>query len=90
MRVGVAFVSILLLLTNVASPIGMSGRNSDGPTFPLEVSTDKYYYVVGEDIFINLSNVGNEIITFPWPFDSRIVDSMGQVVVDTTNCWPRP
>ena len=60
--------------------------NSDGPTFPLEVSTDKYYYVQGEGIRITLLNVGDENITFYVPPDLYIVNVWGQLIVDTEWC----
>jgi PKD repeat protein len=89
MRVGVILVCLSLVVIFFQPPIGFLD-NTDGPTFPLEVSTDKYYYELGEEISITLSNVGNETIGFPWyPYDFYIVDSVGQVVVDTRLCWPR-
>ncbi len=87
MRAGSIIVCVSLVLMNFQFPIDALS-NTDGPTFPLEVSTDKYYYVLGENVSITLSNVGTETITFPWPYDYYIVESDGNVVVDTRLCFP--
>ncbi|MCK4444621.1 MAG: hypothetical protein KAW09_08760, partial [Thermoplasmata archaeon] len=61
-------------------------ENTDGPTFPLEVSTDKYVYALREHVSIRLSNVGDKEIVFPMPPDLYVVDSALRVVVDTKFC----
>jgi hypothetical protein len=71
---------------NFQPPIGFLD-NSDGPTYPLEVSTDKYYYSVGETIEITIKNVGEEEVTFnAMPPDLYVVDTALRIVVDTKLC----
>jgi hypothetical protein len=69
MRGGTAVIVSVWLLASLFSVVDLTEWNSDGPTFPLEVSTDKYYYVQGESIRITLLNVGDENITFYVPPD---------------------
>jgi PKD repeat protein len=86
MRVGVILVCMSLVAMFFQPPIGFFS-NSDGPTFPLEVSTDKYYYTVGEPIVISLTNVGDEDVVFRHdPPDLYIVDSALRIVVDNHFC----
>jgi PKD repeat protein len=57
---------------------------------PLEVTTDKYLYEVGEIVNITLTNIGLGVIEFMhYPWDQIIVDSDGNVVVDSRMCWVR-
>jgi N-acetylneuraminic acid mutarotase len=71
---------------NFQPPIGLLG-NTDGPTYPLEVSTDKYYYSVGERVEITITNVGEEEVSFvAIPPDLYIVDTALRIVVDTRHC----
>ncbi|MFQ5884809.1 MAG: hypothetical protein ACE5IO_06885, partial [Thermoplasmata archaeon] len=68
MRFSAVAVPVSLVLLLLLSPLSTLGTNSDGPTFPLEVSTDRYYYGLGEDIVITITNIGDELITFGyWP-----------------------
>ncbi|TET90778.1 MAG: hypothetical protein E3J35_04970, partial [Methanomassiliicoccales archaeon] len=87
MRGGIIFICVILVMMNFQTPIEFSSKNSDGPTFPLEVSTDKYYYTVGEIIVISLTNVGDEDVVFRHdPPDLYIVDSALRIVVDNHFC----
>jgi PKD repeat protein len=73
-------------MMNFQPPIG-SLSNTDGPTYPLEVSTDKYYYSVGERVEVTITNVGEDEVTFnAIPPDLYIVDTALRIVVDTRNC----
>lgn len=90
LRGRIAIVCVSLVLMNIQPAVPILPANSDGPTFPLEVSTDRYYYPSGVDIDIILANVGEKHIVFrPTPVDLYIVDSTSQVIVDTTSC-PKP
>ncbi|MFQ5884688.1 MAG: hypothetical protein ACE5IO_06270, partial [Thermoplasmata archaeon] len=71
-------------------PIIHSPTTMDDFLSPLEVTTDKYFYEVGEIIHITLTNVGLGPIEFMYyPWDQIIEDSDGNVVVDTRLCWLR-
>lgn len=86
MRVGIILVCLSLISVNVQPPIDFF-NNTDGPTFPLEVSTDKYRYSLGEWVNITIANVGEEEITFHLiPPDLYIVDTALRIVVDTRDC----
>jgi PKD repeat protein len=56
--------------------------NTDGPTFPLEVSSDKYYYVQGEEVVVTLTNVGDKTIDFLNPPGVQVVNSTGHIIVN--------
>ena len=86
MKGGIILVCLSLVLMNFQPPMEISPYNSDGPTFPLDVSTNKYSYEIGENITITLTNVGSEDITFPVPPDLYIVDSALRIIVDTHFC----
>jgi hypothetical protein len=86
MRVGIFLICVSLVAMNLQPPIGFLD-NTDGPTYPLEVSTDKYRYSVGEWVNITITNVGEEEITFHMiPPDLYIVDTALRIVVDTKYC----
>ncbi|UCD91836.1 MAG: PKD domain-containing protein [Methanobacteriota archaeon] len=85
MRVGTFVVCVSLLIMNFQPPIEPF-RNTDGPTFPVEVSTDKFYYELGEEVDIVLTNVGDEIVSYPVPPDLYIIDNVLRIVVDTKYC----
>lgn len=85
MRVGIFVVCASLIIASFQPPIE-AFRNTDGPTFPVEVSTDKYFYDMGETVDIALTNVGDEDVVYPVPPDLHIEDAAQQIVVDTRNC----
>jgi PKD repeat protein len=86
MKGGIILVCLSLVLMNFQPPMEISPYNSDGPTFPLDVSTNKYSYKIGENIAMTLTNVGSEDITFPVPPDLYIVDSALRIIVNTHYC----
>lgn len=87
LRGRIAIVCLSLVLMNIQPTVPILPSNSDGPTFPLEVSTDRYYYPPGKDVDITLTNVGDKYILFlnP-PVNLFIVDSESGIVVDTKTC----
>jgi N-acetylneuraminic acid mutarotase len=86
MRIGIIFICFSLISVGIQPPIDFL-TNTDGPTFPLEVSTNKYYYAAGESVEIELTNVGDESIFLTHlPPDLYIVDTALRIVVDTRAC----
>lgn len=81
MRGGSIIVCVSLVLMNFQFPID-AFSNTDGPTFPLEVSTDKYYYSQGEEVAVTLTNVGDKTIEFLNPPGVQVVNSTGHIIVN--------
>ena len=84
-RGDVCLCAALVLASSLFS-ITATAENSDGPTYPLEVSTDKYQYLTGEPIAITLTNVGDQGIAFSTPPELHVVNSGGAAVVDEYWC----
>lgn len=77
--------TVLVGLVLVPSTTGLSD-NSDGPTFPLEVTTNKHFYFFSEIVEITITNIGEHLLEFYMPPDLLIANLDGEMVVDTTKC----
>ena len=82
-RASAICTSTMVLLLGLASPIETSAWNSNGG-HPFEVSTDKYYYELGELVWIRYENVVNYTpLTFAGDPILHIENPTGVVVDDS-------
>jgi len=77
-------IAIMLLLTTAATGLTISNA-SRGPT--LEVTTDKYVYLVGELVTIFLTNVGDETLCGGGPIITIYDEKYNIVYQEATYCW---
>jgi hypothetical protein len=81
---------LTFLLCTTTQSIGYTVQTSNDTTFrgpELEVSTDKLFYRIGEDVTIFLTNVGDEVLSGGGPTITIYDDDNGIVYQEATYCW---